>query len=499
MKKKKRIVLLSSIALGALIVGGIYFICRRDRNVTVVSPTCLENGYTIYEKDGKTQIKNVVPAKGHKFEDWVVLREIGEVTCGLQERTCAVCGEKEEQILYPQLDIPRLCFDGDISGIDKTQQAKVRVDFLGADVQFNGYAQLKHQGHESLKYDKKNFTVKFYEDENCDQKKQFVFNDWNPENKFILKANYIDASRSRNLICADIWSQMVSTRDGVSDRLLQTSHHGAVDGFPVAVYLNGEFLGLYNLTLHKDDGLFSMEDGQKDGIAIINKGNTPEAFFKHTIDWENADDWEIEYCGTNDEAWIKEKVNQFVAFVMDSSDEDFKTRLSDYADVNSMIDYMIAAYSLGLQANFSKDLIFFTYDDGVWNASLFDMETAFGFVEAEHAFSASNEGLPLWGDGVWYSNTESLLWDRFINVFFDQIAERYQNLRKTVLSESNITAVIRQRVGAIPQAVNLADLELYPDQPMQDISHEDQMTGYAKERLALLDDIFRCTRKGESK
>lgn len=500
MKKKKLLWFLIFPVVIAAVCLCVYLFGQIGLHVTVVEPTCTENGYTIYEKDGKTQIKDIVNAKGHQFGAWVTLREAGDLLCGLREHTCTVCGVKEEDHFYKDSELPRLFFEGDISGIGKTAQVKVSARFSLDGTEFDGYALLKYQGHSSLAYEKKNFTVKFYEDEDCDEKKKFTFLDWNPENKFILKANYTDVSRARNLICADVWSEMVSSRAGVHDRLSETSNNGAVDGFPMSVYLNNEFIGVYNLTLHKDDGLFSMEDGRRDGIVIINKESGPDSLFLKPVDWETTEDWEIEYCGTEDTAWIKEKLNRFMDFVIHSSDEKFRQELSDYADVDSMVDYLIAIYALGLHSSYAKDLIFCTYDDGPWIASLFDMENAFGLAAEEGRFLPADAWLPVWKDGMWSTETGSLLWDRFLNVFRPQILARYASLREGALQKDALLETAARRIEALPEHLNQADLALYPGQPLRDVSHSEQISSYVSERLALLDGIFDYnTSKGDKK
>ena len=88
------------------------------------------------------------------------------------------------------------------------------------------------------------------------QKMQQKMMEFYKEHKYILKANYADVTQSRNLICADVWSDMAASRANVHPRLVRTSNYGAVDGFPVSVWHNSEFLGLYTLNLHKDDDLF---------------------------------------------------------------------------------------------------------------------------------------------------------------------------------------------------------------------------------------------------
>lgn len=65
--------------------------------VTIVEPTCTEDGYTLYtcEDCGYSYRDNVVKATGHSWGDWAVTKE---ATCdhdGVETRTCAVCGETE--------------------------------------------------------------------------------------------------------------------------------------------------------------------------------------------------------------------------------------------------------------------------------------------------------------------------------------------------------------------------------------------------------------------
>ena len=498
MAKKKKYIFVVVIFLFLSFIIGLVFYNYEGRVSEVKEPTCTENGYSVYKKKGKTQIKDIVKAKGHQFGEWEILTEPNGVEKGTRTHRCTVCKYEETENFFNQSVLPQIMFTGDISRIGKKDLVVVEAVYRDDEIKFEGYATLKHQGHDSLRYDKKNFTVKFFDDKDCTNKKYFQFSHWNEENKYILKANYIDVSRSRNLICADIWSQMVSERDEVHSRFVDTSNNGAVDGFPVEVYLNDEFIGTYNLTLHKDDSLFAMKEGKKDGIVIINEGNSQEGLFRQTVKWDETQDWEVEFCGTEDEEWIKSKTNAFIEFVMSSTDEEFKNNLSKYADVNALIDYIIAIYTLGLNSNYSKDLIFVTYDDGPFIASLFDMENAFGMKPDGTGFESTSYRLPAKKNGKWYSGTDSLLWDKVINNYYLEIQKRYSELRQNVLSENTIFKIVEEKTSSIPETLNKADFELYSEQPLQDISHLEQIKKYTKKRIEALDKIFQYVSGGRS-
>ena len=489
MLKKHHIVLIGSI--GILLIAIIIRLCislSSKPTTTTIDPTCTKNGYTIYIYKDRTEIKDIVPASGHKFNEWNIISTPTETVPGTKNHTCKVCGENEEVKYYSERGIARLMLYGSLDGIGKKSQVELSSILEYDDLSFKGIAKLKHQGHSSLELDKKNFTIKFYDEQ--DEKVYFEFSDWNSETKYVLKANYNDTSRSRNLISADIWSQIVSSREMVHHRLEATSNYGAVDGFPIEVYHNDTFIGIYNLTLHKDDGLFGMKGNSKDGIIISNGNLTASTLFRECVDWEGDEEWEIEYSGTEDNSWLKEKMNEFIGFVINSSDEEFKNGLKNYADVDSLIDYLIAIYALGLNEHYYHDVLFVTYDNGPFIASLFDMESAFGLLESEQSFASADLGLPTLNGSKYLSGTDSLLWDRLISVFSDEIIIRYAVLRDSVLSQENVNAIISARCDSIPESLNSADLLLYPDQPFGDTNHKEQMQSYFSERISLLDNIF---------
>ena len=487
-KKNKVLLAVFGVAAAAIVIG---FSIGSSKNETkVIPPTCTDNGYTIVTKGGKTQFENIVAATGHSFTPWQIGQEAQDGAAGVRSRSCSVCGYEERELFQQEGQMPQIYLSGDIAGIGKKEQVALSVTFSIDGVEFNGYASMKYQGHSSLQYAKKNYTMKLYSNAECSDKQKLTFSHWNPENKYILKANFNDISRSRNLICADIWSQMVATRENVQPRLLETSNMGAVDGIPVLLYLNEEFQGIYNLTLHKDDALFAMKDGQKDGILIINETQTPAAQFKAHIDWADSNDWEVEYCGTEDTSWLTEKLDRFTTFVQESSDEAFRRELREYADVDSLIDYLLAIYALGLPENSARDLILATYEDGVFFASLFDMEAGFGMKRDATGFYEPGYGLPQKTDGVWTSGTDSLLWDRLLQNFYPEICSRYRALRKDVLSTDKILSQAAEKLALIDPGFNQTEMTIYPTQPLQNVPPMAQINEYTTQRLALLDEIL---------
>jgi hypothetical protein len=215
---------------------------------------------------------------------------------------------------------------------------------------FSVYAYTSWQGHSTLANEKKNYTVRFFDDEALTRKHRMELRPgWQLEHKYVLKANYADATQVRNLLCADVWAQMAATRAGMEPRLAATSNYGATDGFPVTVWLNDEFHGLYTLNLHKDDDLYSMKKGWTDAVMICNGSAAQESMCRAETNFTNEENgWEVEFCGTDDTSWAKDSFNRLIRFVKTADDATFRKELSDYLDVEAAIDHLIALYALGL-------------------------------------------------------------------------------------------------------------------------------------------------------
>lgn len=454
---------------------------------TVVSATCEDPGYIRYENrlDGTIRIEETGAPLGHKFGEWERNEQFGKST-----RTCQVCGfmEVAEQSQQP---LPRIDLTGSMDGISKSDRILLKSHFQSPGKEFSCYAYTSLQGHSSLDLDKKNYTIRFYDEPELITKHRVIMREgWQLEHKYILKANYMDISQSRNLACARLWGEVVSSRKEIPDRLRSSSNYGAVDGFPVTVWLNDSFLGLYTLNLHKDDDLYNMRIHCKDAVLVCNAQTSDEALFLSEAAFADGSDWELEFYGTEeDNLWIREKFNRLIHFVMESDDGSFREHLSEHMDVDSAIDYLIFIYALGLTDSSAKDLVLLTYEDGPFIASVYDMEDAFGLMKDGSAETPVEYMLPEKTGQVWNSKTGSRLWDRLLQNFEVEIRDRYHSLRQNTLSSGHIMEKVETLIDEIPEADIRKDLELYPRADIL-TDYRSQIGNYVEKRLSLLDEAF---------
>ena len=454
---------------------------------TEYPPTCEEAGYIVRENtfEGYTIIDEGEPALGHEYGEW---KQDPETKIYIT--TCTRCGKQLKRQDVYEGTIPRIDFSGSMDGISKSDRITLQFDFTSSSEMFTCYSFTTWQGHNTLGYPKKNYTIRLYDDEEIRHKHRMVFNDWQREHKYVLKANYRDVSQARNLIAANIWADMAACRPNLHETLKQTSNYGAVDGFPVIVYLNGEFLGLYTMNLHIDDDLYQMNDSY-DAVLITNSSEPEECrFYSEATFYDESIAWEVEYCGTKDNQWAKDLLNNMIDFVMNSDDIVFKKDLGTYLDVDGAIDYLIFIYALGLKDNASKDLVMLKYHDcDSWIPSVYDMEHAFGLSPDGKTYLSADMFLPTRTEDGWDSGTGSMLWDRMLKMYEPEIQARYTSLRKSVLTEVGVMDRVNTYIDSIDETFYSQDKERWPRE-LPEENPKKQMTNYICERLQLLDKIF---------
>ena len=148
---------------------------------------------------------------------------------------------------YKDYPIPILYLNGSFA--EMTKDNAVTVDYIFKER--SGTCTLKWQGASSVGLPKKNFTIKF---DNAFE----VVSGWGTQQKYVLKANFVDSSHARNIVCAKLWGQIVRSRTPANAMLNALPNGGAIDGFPILLALNGKFIGLYTWNIPKDDWMFGM-------------------------------------------------------------------------------------------------------------------------------------------------------------------------------------------------------------------------------------------------
>ncbi len=387
-------------------------------------------------------------------------------------------------------DIPEVQFTCDTSlwsTMTKETAIDVAMSYESDSVYWNGVANIKWQGSSSLSYDKKNFTIKLYEDDTKAVKQKVNMNGWGNQNKFCLKANYIDHTHARNIISARIWSEIVRSRsdyDSLPTELKNSPNNCAIDGFPIKVTVNGEYQGLYTWNIPKDGWMFNMSEDNLNHAVLCceyNWNNQTSACEFRAIAKCDGSDWSVEFPDVLSDD-LKISFNNLVTCIKDTNDATFKDTIGNYLDIQSAIDYYIYAYYGGFVDSLSKNMILMTYDGQKWIASMYDMDSTWGSHIAGNLNVKYDASCP-----ESYQEKYNLLWERIEKCFAKELKQRYSELRQSILTSSNVINKFTEFMNIIGSDLYAQDLVPYPNIPNGDADLLANITEFITQRETFVD------------
>ena len=376
---------------------------------------------------------------------------------------------------FIQIPEPRFAIIN-VSNIDsmptaKMQDKKAFLEFW--DMQgnyFKKHAILNAQGNSSLTFIKKNVAIDFCDDEWIGDKTPNIrIGEWVPQDSFHMKAYYTDFFRGVGAASYKLYDQIVRTRGNMYDRpwkkalidmskidtttksfgnpyighyslLTDTGARCFPDGFPVAVYLNGEFYGIFSFQLKKHRDNYHLDKSTAEHVHldgtinynILWNGNivwgtgdngfevrNPKNLYAIGGNKYDADIKQEEIAGEDEvNAWIaagqlpdgtvisskikknlqmtakvKKYIQDFANTIniikaaastyeaSSKTDEDlktFKTVFEKYYDVENLIDYIIISDLIKNEDGFSKNWQWFTYGGIKWYVGLYDCDICYG-------------------------------------------------------------------------------------------------------------------------
>lgn len=365
---------------------------------------------------------------------------------------------------------------------------------------FTNYITMAIQGSSSQWYPKKNYTVKLFKDSGLTKKDKHEFRDWKSANKFVLKANWIDHSHARNIVNARLWDQIVRSRSDFNSLPKQLRNARlAVDGFPVKVYLNGVYQGLYTWNLPKSV-LYDLDDAIPENTLLeCDSSHTEDKLSSlFRADNDEGGNWGDE---THDEkpAIITTAWNNVLAFVNSSTDANFTANFQNYFDKQSVIDEQIFIHLACIVDNLGKNQFYFTYDATKWYGGMYDMDGTWGCPPFPPSRSTWYEYNTVFQSGYTICNNggqTNKLHERVTNLFASDIQTRYEALRATVLSEDNILAEFDKFMSVIPPYLYAEDYAettaggAYINIPLKDTNNILQIREFVNARCAYVDSVI---------
>lgn len=377
---------------------------------------------------------------------------------------------------HADINYPTVYLSGSTSGMSKDKAVTMQFKFLNPKgLEINGYASTKWQGDSSLAFDKKAYRIKTFADQDLATKLKIKPCPlWEPDNKFNLKAYYTDSLLCRDVVNANIGTDIWATQKGMPDDLVNTDDFGFVDGFPVRLVINDQFAGVYSFNTAKGDY------GENAKAVISGETYSDTTAFRQLpeggVKLDGSDFEMISPDEPTDE--IKQATNDLITFVSTSSDDDFKAQLSKHIDLESLIDYFIFLNVIENTDAAGKNQTLITWDLKKWYFHAYDLDTTFG-VDSNGNVSAPSIGL---------LGLNSNLFNRLNTLFVDEIKARYKELR-TWLTPVYVLKMYRDNINQIGEGNYEDEFQLW-NNPNHDKDNYNLLKTHIYKRFQLLDSLW---------
>ncbi|MDD7119899.1 MAG: CotH kinase family protein [Limosilactobacillus reuteri] len=359
---------------------------------------------------------------------------------------------------------------------------KTQFSFVNGSQKIKGYAQIAIQGDSSRLYDKKNYKIKIFSDADCKQKlKLKLMPTWPATNKFNLKANFIDATQSRNLASAKLVAAATAITPiadkTVESHLAKTSNFGQMEGFPIEVWFNDVYNGLYTCNTKKDDKVFGLDADEPGNAAVSVLDNVAQSDTQ-LLSVPTAKLDGVAYADELHDTPDPELVanwTKWLQFLNTATDDDFKANLGNYIDIKSAINLYLFGVMSREYDYYSKSVLYLTWNNGKYFYLIpYDLDsnwgqTADGQIEGNPAEDGN------WGfatetstktDGKFVNNVGwNKLFERLYKLFMPEIKEQYTYLRSNVWRTDQLLNAYRDFMNQIPQSVYEKDHKLWAQIP----------------------------------
>lgn len=391
---------------------------------------------------------------------------------------------------------------------DKSKTLKNEVTYSFPAYGVSGTVEkFKVQGASSVGNPKKNYTLNLDNDFEA-------FRGYGKNHKYVIKANYGDPSQALNVVGARLWGSIRDTHKHADTGILNSngdllvddkgnriiaetdpqlsigSTYGAVDGFPIAVYINDQYWGLYTFNIPKDDWMAKMPKKSENKYAIIDTIWTPQGAFLKETNLED-DQMELQFCSTKDTTWAKDSVNELIRAVIASynSVDDFNKAVSPLLDIDSAIDYYIFSVLVDNDDGIFRNYLLQTFDGKKWYFAACDLDSIFGrtpdFLEHMPAKSDTDD----WRDhGVTFENITNAnrLMYQLWKFYKDEILKRTKALVDSVMSDSAVDTAFVDFARHIPLKAYDAELDVWPYTPNTSVDNVNRIGRWYMQRIAWL-------------
>lgn len=438
---------------------------------------------------------------------------------------------------FPYAGIATVDILDDLSNLEEGREIDTILtytDHLDSKNSITVPAAISWQGTSSKDYPVKNYTIKMYAGSGGDKVHLVTYapdENWLPEYRWTLKANYMDSSQANNVGAAKFIHDFTKGKHGnlYPQQNINPKTRNCVDGIPVRLRINDENFGVYTFNIdryaHQNYGLSVYEqiygDNQKPIGAVernhatavsyeIAGNNTPTAGFntkdfenikfemKHRFNYREKEGNKVTANTIGQDGGVinhltntadHSELMSLMEWMADVTPQEFWLHAKSYWSIPHLIDYYLICQMFGMVDSLGKNMVITTFGpakdtDGniytTWFPHFYDCDTIMGInntgqIEISPGIEMSE-----------YVQKDSKLWTLLTtpnrdNPYPEMIARRYTELRRDTVSNGQ---VIEFAPFAFTSLIKSFETEVI-DTVGQKFYNQDAESKYIKKRMYL--------------
>lgn len=370
------------------------------------------------------------------------------------------------------------------------------------------YGEIKVQGSSTSAWPKKNWTLKFYEDEERSERLKLKIGDSVASDKWVAKAEWIDPTMLRNGLSYRLWEQMVLSRNEnpqhevdnawlEKDNIIQGVHTGA-QGFPKSypanIKVNDEHYGISMLILGHDPRNFNIDENNPKHIYMefdARFGYTPDKTWEK-FSAEGIGEWIDSYHPKDNEFDSEQRESiDSLGKLINGSQSNFEENFDKHLDKTNMIDMLLFLEVIYDWDAVAQDIEMVTYDLEKWYMLPWDKDTTFGIDYDESGIIKDSETELL----INYESEDYTQkpWFKTYHAFTPQVESRYAQLRdEDIFSANNLYKMAGEITKKIPKEIWEAERARWEEdeRPSMEETSTSQIILWFEKRIEMLDEHF---------
>lgn len=360
---------------------------------------------------------------------------------------------------------------GDMSGIGKDLPVEMIMSYKDEyGTSFSKPVSIEWQGNTSLSDPKKGYSFDLLNLDGSEFKVKF--GNWVQLESYHLKSNYSDVLGVRNIVIARVahecmltrpyqtafpWSKPFDFEAPVEDSK-DTGARGCIDGFAIELFINGDSQGLYSWNLSRKRQNYNMD---KDEILQILASAEDANAFPLNPPYFTPSSWDFKNPKFDEiPPEVTDAMTRLLTFIQTSTQAEFNTDVSQYLDLDYLIDYYILSLVFLLYDNKTKNFVFASYDGLIFFPVLYDMDRSIGlrhdppnYINIIPPSDWSDIYDPVWD--------KQLLFVRLRDGFLNEVKIRYAELRKKILNYDHLLPMFKNMSDSYTFELYEKDIELW--------------------------------------